>query len=63
VEHSRLEVGDRLEPLCVNASPHAPLQRRGRVLAEVEAVAAVDRLEEERDLDLLDVARLQHVYW
>ena len=48
----------------MRAAPEPPLQRRRRVLAEVEPVAADDRLEQEGDLDLLDVARLgRHRYW
>jgi hypothetical protein len=44
--------------LAVDAAPDAPLERAAGVVAEVEPVAAVDRLQEERDLDLLDVALL-----
>jgi hypothetical protein len=37
-----------------HAAGDPPAERRGRVLAEVEAVAAVDGLEQEIELDPLD---------
>ena len=42
-------------PLDRHAPVEPPLQRRLRVLAEVEAVAAVDRLEQQLDLELLEL--------
>jgi hypothetical protein len=39
----------------VDAAPDSPPQRGGRIFAEVEAVAAVDPFEQERELDLVDV--------
>ena len=55
VEDALLEPGDAVEPLAMDAPPEAPLERRVGVLAEVEPVPAVDRLEQDVDLDPLDV--------
>jgi hypothetical protein len=55
VEHALLQAGDRLEALEPDPPPQAALQRGGRVLAEVESVAAVDRLEEQLDLERLQL--------
>jgi hypothetical protein len=40
--------------LAVHAAVQPALQRGGRVLAEVEAVAAEDGIQQELDLDLLE---------
>ena len=54
VQHFLLQPRDRAQPLGVDALPDPPPQRRHRVVAEVEAVVAVDPLGEEPDLDLLE---------
>jgi hypothetical protein len=63
VQEERLELGDGLDALAVHPPPQPAPQRRRRVLAEVEAVAAEDPLEEQLDLDLLEVELLSASYW
>jgi hypothetical protein len=57
VQQPVLQLRDRLQALRVQPPVEPALQRRLRVLAEVEAVAAVDRLEEELDLERLQLGR------
>ena len=59
VQDALLQAGDRLQPLAVDAMPHAPAQRRERVAAEVVAVGALDGLQQQLDLQAL--ARLMTV--
>ena len=63
VQDQILERGDRLHLLPVHPTAQPPLQRRRRVLAEVEAVAAVDRFQEELELELLELELLASLYW
>jgi hypothetical protein len=39
----------------VDAAPHAPLERRRRVLAEIEPVLPVDAVEEQPELERLEI--------
>ena len=55
VEHGLLQPRDRVEPLGPDPPPDAPLQRGRRILAEVEPVAPVDRLEQQLELEALEL--------
>src|SRR4029079_2927071 len=55
VEQAGLQLAQRAQALGMHPAVEAPLQRRPRVLAEVEAVAAEHRLEQEVDLELLEL--------
>ena len=55
VEDGLLQARDGVEPLGPDPPPDAALQRRGRVLAEVEPVAPVDRLEQQLELEALEL--------
>ena len=61
VQEQVLQRRDRLDLLAVHPPAQPPPERGRRVLTEVEAVAAVDRLEQEVDLDLLEL--LASVSW
>ena len=52
-QQQALELGERLDPLGGGAAREPPPQRRDGVVPEVEPVAAVDRLEQELELDLV----------
>ena len=56
MEEAVLKLGQGLEPFCVQPPVEPALQRRLRVLPEVEPVPAVDGLEQEADLELLELA-------
>ena len=63
VQEQVLQSRDRLHLLAFHPPAHAPPQRGRRVLAEVEAVAAVDSFEQELDLDPLELELLASIYW
>src|SRR5581483_6993815 len=55
VEYALGQRRDRAQPFLPYAPPHAPAQRRERVLPEVVPVVAVDALEQQPELDRLEL--------
>ena len=63
MQHARDELADLRDVVFHHGLPDAPLERRLRIAFEIVAPAPLDRLQQQRDLEVIEmVAGRTHLY-